>query len=274
MSNPVRLTRRVTFSAGHRYWNASLSAPENKALYGPIASPFNHGHNYVLDVTTEGFISPENGMVINIKRIDDRLKEHVLAPFHLKSINDEVPAFAERAPTIENLLLYFAELLGPIMPPEARLVGLRLEEHPLLWGEWNHDPAMITLTRMYEFAASHRLDAPSLSLSENIDLFGKCNNINGHGHNYLLEVTVTGDIAPETGMMVDLDTLDQVVSRSIVDRYDHKNLNLDLPEFEGKNTTSEVVAQTIFESLRGQVPGKLVRVRLHETARNIFEVQA
>lgn len=268
----MKLTRRITFSAGHRYWNTERSPEENRALYGAIASPYSHGHNYVLDVTTEGHVDASHGMVVNIKRIDDRLKEYVLGPFHLKSINDEVEWFATRSPSIENLLAYFATLLGPVMPPEAKLTSLRLEEHPLLWGEWSAESQMITLTRVYEFAASHRLHAPNLSAERNVELFGKCNNANGHGHNYLLEVTVTGDLDSETGMMVDLEALDLAVNRAVVDRYDHHNLNVDLPEFEGKNTTSEVVAETIFRLLKGQVPGRLVRVRLHETARNIFEV--
>lgn len=133
---------------------------------------------------------------------------------------------------------------------------------------------MTTLTRIYEFAAAHRLDAPSLSPAENIALFGKCNNPAGHGHNYLLEVTVQGVPDPQTGMLVDIEALDRTVHELVVDRYDHKNLNSDIPEFTNMNTTSEIVTQTIFSRLAGQVPAKLHRVRLHETARNIFEVNA
>ena len=274
MSREVTLTRRVSFSSGHRYWRGDLSAHENKSLFGDWASPYNHGHNYILDVSTTGIVDVENGMVLNIKTIDDILQDKIVSRFDQRSINDEIPEFAILAPSLENLLQYFASNLS-VLPPEVRLTGLRLEEMPRLWGEWHaHDPKMIQLTRTYEFAASHRLDAPGLSPEKNVELFGKCNNLHGHGHNYVLEVTVAGEPDPTSGMLVDLGELDQVVHAEIVDRYDHKNLNLDVPEFVGKNTTSEVVALAIFERLETKSPAKLARVRLWETARNMFEVAA
>lgn len=269
----LRMTRRVTFCSGHRYWRADLSPEENRAFYGPWASPYNHGHNYVLDVTVEGEVDPQTGMVVNIKRIDDVLKARILAHFDQRSINDEIPHFQTHASSTENLLLYIADQLsGDALPPEARLVHLRLEEMPLLWGELQLEPIKnMTLTRVYEFAASHRLHAPALSQEENFRLFGKCNNPAGHGHNYLLEVTVDGEPDPETGMMIDLGLIDGTVKELVVDRYDHKNLNEDIPEFAGRPTTSEIVAQEIFARLLPALPS-LYRVRLHETARNIFEV--
>ena len=83
-----------------------------------------------------------------------------------------------------------------------------------------------------------------------------------------------GEPDADTGMIVDIEALDRVVHAEVVDRFDHKNLNEDLPEFEGKNPTSEVVAIEIFKKLRDAVPAKLTRVRLHETARNVFEISA
>lgn len=270
----VRLTRRVAFSSGHRYWLPSRSPEENRRLFGPWASPFNHGHNYALEVTAEGRVDPATGMVVNIKRIDDLLQERVVGRFDQKSINDEVPEFADRAPSLENLLLHFRHALAELTP-EAGLVTLKLEETPLLYGEWSrHEESMITLTRVYEFAASHRLHSDALSHEENLREFGKCNNPAGHGHNYLLEVTVAGEPDPVTGMLVSLDALDAAVNERVVDRYDHRNLNDDVPELAGKNPTSEVVALEIFRLLEGALPARLTRVRLHETARNIFEVRA
>ncbi len=268
----VTLTRKISFSSGHRYWLASKSEAENRAIFGDWASPFNHGHNYVLWVSCAGEVDGSNGMVVNIKWIDDALKLLVLSKFDQKSINDEVDAFADRSPSVENLLGFFREQLSDL-PGGVELVGLKLEETPLLYGEWEKENNMMTLTRVYEFAASHRLDVPDLGEAENLRLFGKCNNPNGHGHNYVLEVTVSGDVDPVSGMMVDLGELDLVCEREVVDRYDHKNLDLDIPEFAGKNTTSEVVGQMIFDRLDGKVPGRLERIRLLETARNVFEVR-
>lgn len=269
----VRLTRKVSFSAGHRYWLASLSPEENRLRFGPWASPYNHGHNYVLDVTTEGDVDPATGMVVNIKDIDEVLQRQIVSRFHQKSINDEVPFFADTPTTLENLLRYIWSELRTL-PGEVRLVHLRLEEMPTLWAELSlvEDIPMTTVTRTYEFAASHRLHSPALPPEQNLDLYGKCNNPAGHGHNYILEVTVRGEPDERTGMLCDLGELDRTVEQEVVDRYDHRNLNEDLPEFRGKVTTSEVVAQEIWNRLFDRVPAKLHRVRLHETARNIFEV--
>ncbi len=273
MNSTVRMTRRVTFSSGHRYWFSHFSDGENRALFGPWANKFNHGHNYVLDVTVEGTVQPDTGMVVNIKRLDDVLKSKVVSVFDQRSINDEIPGFEEQAPTLENLMLYIRDSLikRGTMPENCRFVSLRLEEMPGFYGELSD---LMTLTRTYEFAASHRLDSPFLDPNTNVALFGKCNNPAGHGHNFVLEVTLEGQPDPKNGMIADLGQIDEIVNREVVDRYDHKNMNKDIPEFEGKVTTSEVVTQEIFRRLEGKLPAKLSRVRLWETARNMFEVSA
>ncbi|MBS1716266.1 MAG: 6-carboxytetrahydropterin synthase [Armatimonadetes bacterium] len=276
-AKPVRLTRKVSFSAGHRYWLSSKTEAENRKLFGQWASPFNHGHNYVLAVTVEGTVEPSSGMVVNIKIIDDLLKRHVLSKFDQKSLNDEVPEFIDQAPSLENLLLDIKRRIteSKELTDSVKLVHLRLDEMPTLYAELDltKEP-MLTITRSYEFAASHRLHSPDLSPEENIRLYGKCNNPAGHGHNYLVDVTVSAPVNAETGMSVDIACLDTVVNEQVVDRYDHKNLSEDLPEFKGRVASSEIVAQEIFNRLKENVPGKLCRVRLTETARNIFEVNA
>lgn len=268
----VRLTRQVTFSSGHRYWHPALTVEENRRRFGEWASPFNHGHNYVLRVTTLGTINPRDGMVVNIKTIDDILQREVVQRFDQKSINDEVTPFETTPPTTENLTLFFAEALPNLLPVEAKLDELRLEETPSLAAKWKD--GQVTLTRSYEFAAAHRLHSDNLSPSENLELYGKCNNVAGHGHNYVLEVEVAGPVNEQTGMLVDISALDSVVNREIVDRYDHRNFNCDLPEFAGLNPTSEVVCDKIFTQLSAVLPIRLVSVRLWETPRNMFEVRA
>ncbi len=268
---PITLTRRIAFSAGHRYWDPALDAEGNRQRFGRWASPYNHGHNYVLWVSAAGPVDPANGMVVNIKWIDDVLQERIVARCDQRSLNDEVPPFDTTPPTVENLLAWMARELQDL-PGGVQLTALKLEETPLLYGEWT--PDMTSITRTYEFAASHRLHVPSLSPEENVRLFGKCNHPHGHGHNYVLEVTVSAPTDPVTGMSVSLDELDAVVDREIVNRYDHRNLDLDVEELQGGPTTSEIVVQAIFDRLAPAVPGKLVRVRLFETARNVFEVTA
>jgi len=275
----ITLTRRVTFSSGHRYWRSDWSDEENRRVFGEWASRFNHGHNYVLDVAAEGAVDRETGMVVNIKLIDDLLQEQIVRRFDGKSLNDEIAFFERRAPCLENFLQHIRDLLFPEFGPppggkiDVRLRRLRLEEMPTFWAELDLETNMTTLTRTYEFAASHRLHVPALSAERNLELFGKCNNPSGHGHNYVLEVTVTGDVDPSTGMMLDLYALDRSVEALVVDRYDHHNLDTDIPEFAGQVTTSEVIVQAIWDALDGKLPATLHRVRLFETARSSFEIE-
>lgn len=212
-------------------------------------------------------------MVVNIKDIDDFLQREIVSRFDQRSINDQVPEFETRMPTTESLLLHFAEIMKSMMLP-VETTHIRLDETSRLFGEWTKEKNMLTLTRVYEFCASHRLHADQLSNEENVELFGKCNNPSGHGHNYILEVTISGKPNEQTGMIVDISALDRVVNEKIVDRYDHRYLNVDLPEFAGINPTSEAVALQIFSSLQSSLPAKLERIKLYETARSAFEVTA
>ncbi|HVT12041.1 MAG TPA: 6-carboxytetrahydropterin synthase [Fimbriimonadaceae bacterium] len=271
----VRLTRCVSFSSGHRYWISSLSEAENRALFGQWASPYNHGHNYLLEVEVVGVVDPVTGMVVNIKTIDDVLQAVIVARFDQKSINDEIEHFHSRSSSTENLMLYIASVLqGGVLPKGVRLTGLKLHETDTLFGEYVEKDGSwtMTLTRIYEFAAAHRLHVPGMTEAQNVEMFGKCNNEAGHGHNYTLEVTVEGEPDPKTGMMVDLAAMDRIVDDLVVERYDHKHLNIDMPEFHDRAPTSEVIATEIFRRLDGKLPAKLARVRLHETARSVFEV--
>ena len=137
---------------------------------------------------------------------------------------------------------------------------------------------MIYLTRRYRFSAGHRLHSDALNAEENRRVYGKCNNPNGHGHNYALEVTVGGSIDPATGMVIDLVTMDGIVSAQVIEKLDHKNLNLDMENFRTQVPTTENVCHEIYRLLRdplekaGAERGlKLERVRLEETNLNSFE---
>jgi 6-pyruvoyltetrahydropterin/6-carboxytetrahydropterin synthase len=133
----------------------------------------------------------------------------------------------------------------------------------------------VKLTKRYRFSASHRLDTPALSVEENRKLYGKCNNPYGHGHDYLLEVTVTGS-PDESGQIVGRDALDALVGERILARFDHHNLNMDIAELTGVVPTTESLAVVIEKALRDRwpLPAKLDRVRISETDRNIFELES
>ncbi len=126
---------------------------------------------------------------------------------------------------------------------------------------------MILLTRKAEFSASHYYWVDSWSPEENARAFGKCSNRNGHGHNYTLEVTVAGDVDPVTGFVVDLKELKDVMEREVVSAYDHRHLNLEVPEFRTALPTTENLAVAVWRRLEGKLPGaKLHRVRVYEMA--------
>jgi 6-pyruvoyltetrahydropterin/6-carboxytetrahydropterin synthase len=125
---------------------------------------------------------------------------------------------------------------------------------------------MILLTRKIEFAASHLYHNPELSPEENRRVFGKCNNLHGHGHNYRLEVTVAGEPDPVTGMVVDLKELKEILEREIMQRMDHRFLNYEVAELQGKIPTCENIARVIWYLLEPKITkGTLHRVRLYET---------
>ncbi len=129
------------------------------------------------------------------------------------------------------------------------------------------------LTSRYRFAASHRLATDALTPSENAQLYGKCNNPHGHGHDYVLDITVEGPI-DRTGQVVNRDALHAVVARQVLARVDHRDLNSDVRELAGRVTTTENLAFAIAGMLQSDwtLPAKLVRVRIAETARNAFEL--
>jgi 6-pyruvoyltetrahydropterin/6-carboxytetrahydropterin synthase len=125
---------------------------------------------------------------------------------------------------------------------------------------------MIYLTRKAEFSASHYYHNPAFSAQENARLFGKCNNPNGHGHNYLLEVTVKGQVDPGTGMVLDLKQLKEVLNREVIEVLDHRFLNREVAAFASRIPTTENIAVEIWRMLEGKLPaGRLHRIRLYET---------
>ncbi len=125
--------------------------------------------------------------------------------------------------------------------------------------------------RRYMLSASHRLHTDGLSAEENRAEYGKCNNPHGHGHNYVIEVVVGGPVNTETGMVMNLVDLDRVVKERVLERFDHRNLNLD-PVFAGKVPTTENFSIVLVEILREALPGRsLEHVRIEETENNFFE---
>ena len=130
------------------------------------------------------------------------------------------------------------------------------------------------LTSRYRFSAAHRLDTPSLTPEQNRDIYGKCNNPFGHGHDYVLEITVDGSV-DENGLIVNREQMDRMVRSAVIEKLDHKYLNQDVAEFAERNPTTENLAFVIRDYLADAwtVAAKLVRVRIVETDRNTFVLE-
>lgn len=130
----------------------------------------------------------------------------------------------------------------------------------------------VYLTRRETFSAAHRLFNPDWENEKNDEVFGKCNNYYGHGHNYSLEVVVEGEPDPETGFIINLTDLQKIIHENVIEVFDHKHLNFDVPEMKGKNPTIENLVVIIWNLLKDKLPsGKLYSVKIYETENNYAE---
>jgi 6-pyruvoyltetrahydropterin/6-carboxytetrahydropterin synthase len=133
----------------------------------------------------------------------------------------------------------------------------------------------VAVYRKEHFNAAHRLNNSKWDESTNASVFGKCNNANFHGHNYELIVKVVGEPDPETGFVIDLKVLSEIIEENVLNRFDHKNFNLDVEEFSKINPTAENIAIVIYRILREKLSAELeLQVRLYETERNFVEYPA
>lgn len=133
----------------------------------------------------------------------------------------------------------------------------------------------ISVFRKEHFNAAHRLHNPDWSAEKNKEIFGLCNNANYHGHNYELIIQITGTINPQTGYVIDMKDLSVLAQEEVVKKFDHKNLNLDVPEFENLNPSAENIAVVIYHKLRVKIAAELdLKIRLYETERNFVEFPA
>ncbi|MFL0161847.1 6-pyruvoyl trahydropterin synthase family protein [Aquirufa salirivi] len=133
----------------------------------------------------------------------------------------------------------------------------------------------VSVFRKEHFNAAHRLYNANWSDEKNQEVFGLCNNPNFHGHNYELIVQITGTINPETGYVIDMKEVSQLIQKEIIEKFDHKNLNLDVPEFAQLNPTAENIAFVIYQKIRAALATNLdLKIRLYETERNFVEFPA
>jgi 6-pyruvoyltetrahydropterin/6-carboxytetrahydropterin synthase len=264
----VYATRRFEFSAAHRYWRDDWGREQNERVFGKCTSPYGHGHNYTLDVTVKGTPDPVTGMIMNMVELK-AIVGAVVEEFDHKHLNEDTPYFKERIPTTENIIRVLWGLIAPRMPAGAALARLRLYEMNDLWAEYD-GAEEASFSRSYVFSAAHRLHAPALSDAENRAIYGKCDNPNGHGHNYTLEVTIKGAIDAATGMVIDLVELDRIV-RGVLDTLDHKHLDREIAAFAQQTSTAENIVVYLWGELATRLEGRLAHLKLWETNKNVFE---
>ena len=271
------ITRKACFSASHRYWLPELSEEENSACFGPCALAPGHGHNYELIVSMAGQLN-KYGMVLNLSNVKHAIKEEITSQLDFRFLNNAWPEFdiskpSGSLPTTESLIRVIWMRLKPHLP----IIALRLYESPKLWSDYLGNSMDAYLTVRTHFAAAHRLAREDLPQKENEKIFGKCARPNGHGHNYLVDITVRGKINPRTGMICDLSALQKLIDDLIVEKFDHTFLNKDIEYFSKCVPTAENIALHISDQLNKPIKNigaQLHKIRLQESPNNAAEVYA
>jgi 6-pyruvoyltetrahydropterin/6-carboxytetrahydropterin synthase len=262
----VYLTRKERFAAAQHYAAARLSREEAERIFGTTAV---YGHNYVLETTIRGPVNVRTGMVENLKTMEATIRREALAGLDRRFLNEDIARFREEPPTLENITAYIWEKLEGAFSA-GKLHRIRLYEDETFFVDRMEGRSEVLLTRVFEFSASHRLHEPTLSDEENRRVFGACNH--PHGHNYVFEITVKGDVDPRTGTAGNLPEIDRMVTDRVVECFDHKHLNEDVEEFARLNPTVENIARVIWERLDANPGGaRLHRVRVYETPRSVAD---
>lgn len=223
------------------------------------------GRYYELDVLCRGEADPATGYFINIKHVDDAVRQRALPLMHkaLQSQPDhDVP--------VAGLLADVLEALQPQLKDAVERVRLRLTPF-LSVGLRRDDMAHVLIRQQYEFSAAHRLHVDTLSDEENRQVFGKCNNPAGHGHNYRLEVVVAA-AAEGNGRLMQPHELDAIVDKACVQKLDHKHLNQDVPQFAELNPSVENIVKVAHDMLKSplaEAGATLEEVSVWETSKTM-----
>jgi 6-pyruvoyltetrahydropterin/6-carboxytetrahydropterin synthase len=260
-----RLTREVRFAVNADADPSPDRPPTNSYAGYPSLSGL--GHYFSLAVTLAGDVHPDSHYLENIKQIDQAVRRLAI-PLFDRTVRHDHASFG--AP----LLAETFELLQNAWPP-AHLDALALNLSPFLSLSLHaSERPMTRLSQKFEFAASHRLHNPDLSDEENRRTFGKCNNPHGHGHNYELQVTLVGQPATGTGLLIDVPAFEQIVADTVINRFDHKNLNLQVPEFQNEIPSVENIARAIYRLLKPRLQSatsRLASVTVWETPKTWCE---
>jgi len=256
---PVLLTKRIEFSAAHRYHNDRWSAERNRAVFGACNNEPGHGHNYLLEVTVSGEVDPQTGMVVNLFDLK-RVLQEALEEFDHYHLNLDTPYFKDVIPTTENLARVFWRRLQAQKDIGA-LHAIRLFEDEDLYTDVTAVDGLdvAKITRRYQFTAVYREGRAS-------------SGAGWSGHTWELFVTVRGPIDRDTGMVTDIVALDRVVQANVIQPFNGQDLGkvLGLEQVTGEQLVRGIWDRLV-KSVRG---GTLERVRLVQTQDLVFEYGA
>jgi 6-pyruvoyltetrahydropterin/6-carboxytetrahydropterin synthase len=262
----LELSRTVRFCLNADGPSDTAAAPKDNT-FSAWPAMRGLGRYYELAVHCVGEADPQTGYFMNIKRIDEAVRDHVLPELQRLIVG---PTPATQLP-MGWLMQRMLELLQPTLDHTVAQLELRLTPMYRLRIEAK---AMdrVTIVQQYEFSAAHRLHVPELSEAQNRDIFGKCNNPAGHGHNYRLEVTVSVPIEP-TGDVLQVEKLDAVVNEHAIDALDHKHLNNDLDLFANVNPSVEHIAQVIWQLIAQPIAAMDEQGRIELEAVSVWETE-
>jgi 6-pyruvoyltetrahydropterin/6-carboxytetrahydropterin synthase len=256
----------IQFSAARRTCSPHLTDEENRALFGVSASPMGHGHNYRLRATIGGKFRPEHGLLVP-EAEGIWAMESLRTLLDHKNLNDEVRELTGCPITTEYLSKFVLERLAARLPVSR----VRLYEMDQFFAEYD-TIGICSMGLASGFNASHRLHSPVLDDVQNRSVYGKCNNLAGHGHWYKVESTLSGQLDPRTGALEDLSEYSLILDEALK-RWEGKHLDLETEDFRNRPSTSENIIQTLWPRLDDPLGGKLTRLRLWETANNRFTLR-
>ena len=258
----LTISKRFEFSASHLMKVAQWSREKNIDFFGKEArSRFGHGHNYVAYFIFSGPVDQENGMMINVKIIKEKIKTLLDARFDHKFLNADTPPFDKKNPTVENLAVQLLEEAVPLFSGEtAKPAACHLAESPFSEAT-AYANGTVERHLWMDFSAARWTFSPFLTKEENNRLFGIAANPTGHGHHYRLRVTLAGDVHPQHGMIFPGKESAKILGE-LHAKFDHKNLNIDIPDFKNMPMTTEMLARYFYDSLKEKMP--VDRVRLAE----------
>lgn len=255
-----------SFTAARRTWSPKLSDSENEKLFGAAASPKGHGHEYRVRVTLGGNVEEKIGTHLPYSEVNHAV-ESLRAQLDHTNLTEQLPEFKTEPNTTESLAAILYRRLRPSIP----VIRVRIHEHDNFYVECLNSSRFVMGVTTHFFAA-HRLNAKSFNASENRELYGKCNNPAGHGHEYLIECALDGSLDETSGTLFPLPTFEQMM-QSIVADWNYKHLDAEIPYFADRPSTGENILRGLWDKGKAVFERDPFRMRLWETPNNRFTLR-